>query len=247
MLTCGSPAAACADYAGFAVRQSAAGLVQTPGVRIDQAGAPATLVATYDIQPAADERQNRHPQERQPVGRGRPGGVGWQPRSTVAVHLLGDYTPVPKEDAASMVVRSNGIVVYRAHSAAVVSWTPRSSCPIRRWVSGSASTSRPAPHEAAGRCWWPIAFQIDPRSTDHHPGRSPTRGFSALPSEFDPTFAWSPSTAANSLLRRPGGRAIARLTSRQLTPRVVDLKTAVDASSGALIVARSSAIGQDLD
>ena len=225
-------------------------LVQTPGVRVDQAGAPATL--SGDTLTFSQLRMNGRTDilksaslsvgvDRAALGGGRV--------DSVQVHLLGDYTPVPKEDAASMVVRSNGIVVYRAalDNSGVVDATFELSNPTLGQRFGLDFALTYTPHESCGPLLVPIAFQIDPRSTvTITRGGPPLGGFSALPSEFDPTFmvAFDGSSPNQlSYAARVVG-AIARLTSRQLTPQVVDLKTAVDANSGALIVARSSAIGQ---
>jgi hypothetical protein len=92
-----------------------------------------------------------------------------------------------------------------------------------------------------------MSFQVDPRSTlTVNRGGDPLAGFGAVPSEFSPGFMVAFDDSSPNQLSYAARiiAAIARLTDSPLTPRVVDLKTAVDAPTGALIVATSKAIKQ---
>jgi len=168
---------------------------------------------------------------------------------SVQVHLLADYTPVPKDDAASVVIRSNGIVVYRSamDSTGVLDATFDLARPAFGQGVNLDFALAYTPHEACGPLMAPISFQVDPRSTlTMKRGGPPLNGFGAFPSEFSPSFMVAMDGSGPNQLSyaaRVVG-AIARLTSTQLTPQVVDFKTAADADSGALIVANSEAIGQ---
>ena len=136
--------------------------MQTPGVRVDQAGAPATL--SGDTLTFSQLRMNGRTDilksaslsvgvDRAALGGGRV--------DSVQVHLLGDYTPVPKEDAASMVVRSNGIVVYRAalDNSGVVDATFELSNPTLGQRFGLDFALTYTPTKAAGRCWCRSRFR----------------------------------------------------------------------------------------
>ena len=167
---------------------------------------------------------------------------------SVQVHLLANYTPVPKDDAATVLIRSNGLVVYRAmlDDTGLLDATFN----LERQAFGQyirldfALTYTP---RACGPLTAPIIFEIDPRSTlTMHRGGPPLGGFGAVPSEFSPSFmvAFDGSGPDQLAYAARAVAEIARLTGRQLTPQVVDLKAAVDGTSGALIVADSAAISE---
>jgi hypothetical protein len=168
---------------------------------------------------------------------------------SVRVNLLADYTPVPKDDAASVVVRSKGVVVYRAplDNAGVLNATFDLARPaFDQWINLDFALTY-TPQESCGPLIAPITFQIDPRSTlTMHRGGPPLAGFGAVPSEFSPSFMVAlDGSGANQLAYAARVvAAIATLTGSQLTPKVVDLKTAADGTTGALIVATSAAIAQ---
>jgi hypothetical protein len=168
---------------------------------------------------------------------------------SVRVHLLADYTPVPKDDSAAVVVRSNGIVVYRS----LLDSTGQldATFDLQRQMLGQRINLELAltytPEQMCGPLLTPITFQVDPRSTfTVHRGGPPLAGFAGLPSEFSPGFMVALDGSSPDQLADAARvvAAIARLTGRQLTPQLVDINTAADATTGALIVARSSAIGQ---
>ncbi|WP_197746854.1 hypothetical protein [Mycolicibacterium psychrotolerans] len=223
-------------------------LVQTPSARIDQAGATPTLSGdtfTFDQLKMAGKTDVLRTGtvtvrvDRSALGIGRV--------DAVSVHLLADYTPVPTDDAASIVIRSNDRVLYRA----ALNDSGRLDATFN--VQGKALTQylgldmalTYTPHQTCGPLIAPITFQVDPTSTlTLRRGGTPTGGFSSLPSEFSPSFmvAMDGSSPGQLVYAARIINAIARLTSQQLTPQVVDVRTAADSRSGALIVARSAAI-----
>lgn len=168
---------------------------------------------------------------------------------SIQVHLLADYTPVPKDDAAAVVVRSNGVVVYRASldDTGVLDATfTVTGQAIGQGVNLVFALTY-TPHEVCGPLMAPITFQINPSSTfTMHRGGLPLDGFGALPSEFSSNFVVALDGSSPNQLGYAARvvAAVARLSTAQLTPRVVDLATAVDATSGALIVANSAAVGK---
>jgi hypothetical protein len=91
----------------------------------------------------------------------------------------------------------------------------------------------------------PVNFQLDPRSTltMRRGGQAPG-GFSAVPSEFSPEFLVALDGSHPDQLDYATRVVadIARRTGSALMPRVVDVKAAADASTGALIVANSVAL-----
>jgi len=168
---------------------------------------------------------------------------------SVQVHLLADYTPVPKDDAASVVIRSNGIVVYRSvlDSTGVLDATFGLERPTFGQGVNLDFAFTYTPHEACGPLMAPINFQVDPRSTlTMGRGGPPLNGFGAFPSEFSPGFMVALDGSGPDQLPYAARvvAAIARQTNTLLTPQVVDFKTAADADTGALIVANSKAIEQ---
>lgn len=177
--------------------------------------------------------------DRSALGRGRV--------ESARLHLLADYTPVDKADAASVVVRANDTVVYRStldsggHLNATFD------------LDGQALGERIdltfaltfTPHQGCGQLISPMAFQIDPRSTlSVRRGGPAPEGFNSFPSEFSPDFLVAfDGTSPDQLNYAVRVVAqIARLTKTPLIPRVVDIKAAAEASKGALIVANSASL-----
>jgi hypothetical protein len=225
-------------------------LAQAPASRVDQAGS--------DVSPSGDTRTFgqlnmngktevlRTNNLRVGVGRAALGG-GRVDR--VQVHLLADYTPVPGQDAAAVVIRSDGDVVYRAaldNTGRLDATFDIPNQALGQFINLEFALTY-TPHQACGPLIAPITFQIDPRSTlTMRRGGPPLGGFSALPSEFSPSFevAFDGSNPNQLILAARIVAAISSLTNAQLTPKVVDLKTAADGESGALIIAKSSALKQ---
>lgn len=226
-------------------------LVQVPTARVDQAGsedAASGDTLTFeqlDINGKTEvlrARSLRVGVGRSALGNGRVGGV--------QVHLLADYTPVPDQDSAAVVIRStDGNVVYRSlldTSGRLDAQFDLAGQAIGQFVNLDIALTY-TPDQPCGPLIAPITFQIDPRSTfTVARGGPPLGGFGAMPSEFAPSFlvAFDGSGPDQLVYAARVVAAISSLTSRQLTPKVVDVKTAADANSGALIVAKSSALQQ---
>jgi len=225
-------------------------LAQTPAARVDQPGSDAPLsgdtltFSQLNLSGKADVLRTGTLAigvDRASLGTGRVDGV--------QVHLLADYTPVPKDDAASVLIRSNGLIVYRA--ALDNTGVLDAVFDLERPAFGQGINLDFAlaytPHEACGPLMSPISFQVDPRSSfTMKRGGPPLNGFGAFPSEFSPGFMVALDGSGPNQLSYAAriAAAVARLTKTQLTPQVVDVKTAADADTGALIVANSKAIEQ---
>lgn len=223
-------------------------LVQTAATRVEQAGSvvpPSADTLTFgelNVTGRTDVLRTgnlRVGVDRAALGGGRVDGV--------QVHLLADYTPVPGDDSASVVVRSNDVVVYRAplnDSGRLDATFDVNNQAFGQWINLDLALTY-TPNESCGPFIAPITFQIDPQSTlTLHRGGPPLNGFGAVPSEFSPSFLVAlDGTSPNQLSYAARTvSAIARLTGAPLAPQVVDVKTAVDANSGALIVAESAAL-----
>ncbi|OBB58684.1 hypothetical protein A5757_15685 [Mycobacterium sp. 852013-51886_SCH5428379] len=168
----------------------------------------------------------------------------------VDVHLLADYTPVPAGDAASVVVRSKDLVVYRAtldnsgHLDA--DFTLDSAALDSQWINLDVTLTY-TPDQPCGPLVAPMTFQIDPRSTlTVHRGGAPLGGFAASPAEFSPEFVVAFDGSGPNQLDYAARvvAAIARTNKTEMTPQVVDLQTAAEATKGALIVANSKNVQQ---
>ncbi|CAN5602360.1 hypothetical protein BH10ACT9_BH10ACT9_20300 [soil metagenome] len=226
------------------------GLVQTSAARVDQSGSDTTpggdtltfgqlsMTGRTDVLRTGSLRVGA---DRAALGAGRV--------ESVQVHLLADYTPVPRDDAASVVVRSNDVVVFRApldNTGLLDATFDLDSQAFGQWVNLEFALTY-TPQQPCGPLIAPITFQIDPRSTlTVQRGGAPLGGFSAVPSEFSPSFMVALDGSGPDQLGYAARvvAAMAHMTTTALTPQVVDLKTAADARSGALIVADSAAIAQ---
>jgi hypothetical protein len=225
-------------------------LAQTPASRVDQAGS--------DVAPTGDTltfgqlnmtgRTDVLRTGNLAVGVGRaalgPGRV-----DSVQVHLLADYTPVPGEDAAAVVIRSGENVVYRApldNTGRLDATFDLDGQAFGQFINLELALTY-TPQQMCGPLIAPITFQIDPASTlNVRRGGPPLSGFGALPSEFSPSFVVALDGSGPDQLVHAARivAAIARIASTPLTPQVVGLDEAADASSGALIVADSEAISK---
>lgn len=168
----------------------------------------------------------------------------------VQVHLLADYTPVQKDDAATVVIRSGDLVVYRAlldsSGRLDATFDLDSQMLGKQWIDLELALTY-TPHQVCGPLMARMSFGIDPRSTlTMHRGGAPLGGFAAFPYEFSPRFLVALDGSSPNQLAYAARvvAAIARLTRTELTPQVVDLQAASNANSGALIVASSKAITQ---
>lgn len=226
-------------------------LAQAPAARVEQAGSGPAVEGddlTFGrLNISGKTEVLRASSLRVGVGRS---ALGSGRVESVQVHLLADYTPIPEGDAAAVVIRaSDGNVVYtRAldNSGRLDATFELRGPAIGQYVSLDFALTY-TPRQPCGPLTAPITFQIDPRSTfTVHRGGPPPSGFSAVPSEFSPTFlvAFDGSSPNQLVYAADVVAAISRLSSGQLRPAVVDLKTAADATSAALIVAKSSALKQ---
>lgn len=224
-------------------------LAQTPVARVEQAGSGE--VRGGDVMTFGQLNLNGRTEVLRSgslrVGVGR-SALGNGRIDSVQVHLLADYTPVAEDDAAAVVIRSSdGSVVYTG----VLDTTGRLDATfvlrdqaIGQFVSLDFALTY-SPRQACGPLTAPITFQIDPRSSlTVHRGGPPPGGFSSIPAEFSPSFLVALDGSGPNQLGYAADvvAAVSRLSSRQLTPEVVDLKTAADAETGALIVADASAL-----
>ena len=167
----------------------------------------------------------------------------------VKVHLLANYTPVAKDDAATVTVRSNGIVAYTAplDDSGQLDASFDLSGPALTQLLNLDFTVTYTPHGECGPLVAPLSFQVSPDSTlAVHGGGPALGGFSALPSEFAPKFLVAmDGTGPNQLgYAARTIAAIAAQTTTPLVPEVVDVKAAAESDIGALIVANAAAITQ---
>ncbi|WP_349270659.1 hypothetical protein MPNTM1_01959 [Mycolicibacterium parafortuitum] len=225
-------------------------LAQVPSARVDQPSAPtppAEDTLTFDelgLQGRADvlRRSNFN------VGVDR-AALGGDRIDSVQVHLLADYTPVADHDAASVVVRAGDVIVYRApldDSGHVDAKFEIGNQQLGQRISLDFEVNF-TPGQECGPLIAPMTFAVDPRSTlTLVRGGAPLGGFDALPSEFSPEFFVALDGSSPDQLGYAARvvNEIARLTDTTLTPKVVDVKAAAEARSGALIVANSAAIEQ---
>ncbi|MET0897033.1 MAG: cellulose biosynthesis cyclic di-GMP-binding regulatory protein BcsB [Mycobacterium sp.] len=165
------------------------------------------------------------------------------------VHLLADYTPVTSDDSATVTVRSNDAVVYTAPLDTSGRLDTTFDLPSQTLAQRIALdfTVTYTPHHECGPFVAPLSFQIDSQSSlTVQRGGPPAGGFGAVPSEFSPDFYVAlDGTGQNQLSHAARVVAdIGRLTLTKLTPKVVDLQSAADSESGALIVANSASIEQ---
>lgn len=168
----------------------------------------------------------------------------------VQVHLLADYTPVHPGETATVMIRSNNVIVYRGALDGTgrldTTFDLDSQILDQRYVS-LQFTLTDTPAQDCSPLVAPMTFQIDPRSTlTMHRGGAPLGGFTAFPSEFSPRFvvALDGNDPVQLGFAADIVAVVSRLTKTPLTPQVVDLDAAVDSTSGALIVAKTEAIKQ---
>ncbi|WP_396925496.1 hypothetical protein [Mycolicibacterium sp.] len=225
-------------------------LVQSPVARVDQAGSvPALQGDTLTFsQLKMTGRTDALRTGSMTVGVDR-ASLGGGRVDGAQVHLLADYTPVAKDDAAAVMIRSKGVVVYRAPldnsgRLDVTFDVPRQA--IGQWLNLDFALTF-TPSQVCNPLQANLTFQVDPRSTlTLRRGGQPLEGFGAVPSEFSPGFMVALDGGNPNQLAYAARivAAIARMTPAQLTPQLVDLKTAADAQTGALIVASSAALKQ---
>jgi hypothetical protein len=163
------------------------------------------------------------------------------------VHLLADYTPVHSDDSAAVLIRAGEVVVDRAsldNTGRLDTTFDLDSKTIGQYLALEMVVTY-TPHQDCGAPIAPITFEVDPRSTlSVHRGGPPLNGFSAAPSEFSPSFMVAMDGSGPNQLAKVARlvASIASSSATPVTPQVVDVKTAADANTGALIVANSAAL-----
>lgn len=179
------------------------------------------------------------------VGVGR-ASLGSERLDGVTVHLLADYAPVARDDAAAVVIRSGGVVVYRAaldNTGRLDATFDLDSKKIGQYITLDMALTY-TPHEACGLLI-PLTFEVNPQSTlSVHRGGPPLDGFGSIPSEFSPKFMVAMDGSAPNQLATAARLvvSIARFASTAVAPEVVDLNTAAGAKTGAVILANSAAL-----
>lgn len=225
-------------------------LAQTPHARVDQAGsrnAGTTDTATFD-QLQMTGKVDVLRTGVLTVGVDRAAVAGGRIDS-IRAHLLADYTPVARDDTATVMVRAGNTVVFTSalndSGRLDASFELPADVLAERIVLNFALTY--TPRMICSPMIAPITFQIDGRSTlSAHRGGPARGGFRSLPSEFSPNFLVAFDGSGPGQLGFATRLVVdmARLTNAQLTPRVVDLKSAVESKIGALIVANSTTLKQ---
>lgn len=223
-------------------------LVQIPDARVDKGGTTAS--------PAADELSFDQLGlkgsssvlrastltvgfDRAVLGRGRVDGL--------KVHLLASHTPIASLDSATLMVNLNGQSVYttpltESGRVDAVFDVPDSFLGQRINLDFALTFS---PRQLCSPTIAPMTFQLDPRSTVtvHRGGQAPG-GFAAVPSELSPEFlvAFDGSDPNQLDYATRVVADVARLTETPLMPRVVDVMSAADSHTPALIVANSTTL-----
>ncbi|MCV7370639.1 hypothetical protein CRI77_22005 [Mycolicibacterium duvalii] len=225
-------------------------LAQVTAARVDQPGARDDAVgdtvafAQLGIQARADVLRSASFNagvDRAALGSGR--------IESLRVHLLADYTPVAPKDSATVTVRSGDEVVYTGmldESGRLDTTFELAGAALPQRV-GLDFTVTYTPGQECGPFVAPLSFQVDPESTlTVRRGGGPLHGFGAFPSEFAGDFyVGLDGSGPNQLVHAAAVvAALARLTTAELTPKVVDFRSAVDSESGALLVANSAALEQ---
>jgi hypothetical protein len=223
-------------------------LVEVPNARVDKAGSngdsnsdqmsfgqlnlngESTVLRTSDLSVGVD---------RAALGAGR--------IDSLRVHLLATHTPVASMDSASLMVRVNGQALYTSPldtSGRVDAVFEVPGELLRQRINFEFDLTF-SPRQLCSPTIAPMTFQLDPRSTlTLRRGGPALGGFSAVPSEFSPEFLVAVDGSSLDQLQYATRVVadIARLTATTLMPRVVDVKAAADASTGALIVANAATL-----
>ncbi|NVN52757.1 hypothetical protein HLY00_4466 [Mycolicibacterium hippocampi] len=163
----------------------------------------------------------------------------------LTVHLLATHTPVADLDSASMTVSVGGQAVHTAALDNTGQVDATFEVPgefLRQRINFDFDLTF-SPRQVCSPTIAPMTFQLDPRSTlTMQRGGPAGDGFAAVPSEFSPEFLVALDGSNPNQLDYASRVVadIARLTGSPLTPRVVDVSAAADATTAALIVANSA-------
>lgn len=164
---------------------------------------------------------------------------------SLSVHLLATHTPVASLDSATLMVSVNGRAVYTSpldDSGRIDADFDVPGELLRQRITFEFDLTF-SPRQLCSPTIAPLTFQLDPDSTlTVRRGGPALTGFSAVPSEVSPEFlvAFDGSSPDQLDYATRVVTDIARLTGTPLTPRVVDVKAAADATTGALIVANAA-------
>ncbi|UXA14953.1 cellulose biosynthesis cyclic di-GMP-binding regulatory protein BcsB [Mycobacterium sp. SMC-8] len=223
-------------------------LAQAPSARVDQVGAAESAdpdEMTFRQLGISGEREVLRTADltvgvdRSALGDGRV--------ESLQVHLLATHTPVADMDSASAMVSVNGQAVHsvaldRTGRLDTVFDVPGEL--LRQRINFEFGLTF-SPRQLCSPTIAPMRFQLDPASTlTMRRGGPAPGGFGAVPSEFSPEFLVALDGGSPNQLNYAARVVadIAQRTGTALTPRVVDVKAAADAGTGALIVANSAAV-----
>lgn len=225
-------------------------LLQVPSARVDEAGSRAETASDElsfgQLNIAGESTVLRTSKltvgvDRSALGAGRVDGV--------QVHLLANHTPVASLDSASLMVRAGGQVVFTTplnDSGRVDATFDVPADFLRQRVDLEFDLTF-SPRQLCSPTIAPMTFQLDPRSTlTMRRGGPALGGFSAVPSEFTPEFlvAFDGSNPDELDYAVRTVAEIARTSGTAMMPRVVDVESAADSTTGALILANAATIGK---
>jgi len=225
-------------------------LLQVPSARVETAGASAETSSdelTFDQLKITGESTVLRTSklsvgvDRSALGPGRV--------NAVQAHLLANYTPVASLDSATLMVRANGHVVYTSplNDSGRVDATFDVPAEFLEQRIGLEFDLTFSPRQLCSPTIAPMTFQLDPRSTlTVRRGGPALGGFSAVPSEFSPEFvvAFDGSNPNELDYAARLVADIARTSGTAMMPRVVDVDSAADSTTDALILANASTIGK---
>jgi hypothetical protein len=223
-------------------------LLQVPNARVDEAGSdgdPVSDEMSFDRLNISGESSVLRT-SKLTVGVDR-SALGSRRIDSLQVHLLANHTPVASLDSASVMVRANGQVVYTSPLNETGRVDAVFDVPgdfLRQRIDLDFALTF-SPRQLCSPTIAPMTFQLDPRSTlTMRRGGQAAGGFSAVPSEFSPEFLVAFDGGSPNQLDYAARVVadIARTTGSPLMPRVVDVTSAADARTGALILANATTL-----
>ncbi|MHA0286129.1 cellulose biosynthesis cyclic di-GMP-binding regulatory protein BcsB [Mycobacterium sp. C3-094] len=222
-------------------------LAQVPTARVDQAGSAggpdADALSFADLNITGETQVLRTADLTVGVDRSALGGRV----DGLQMDLLATYTPVMSQDAAALMVSVNDQAVYSAplDTSGRIDATfdvPGEFLKQRITVTFGLTYS---PRQLCNPMIAPLTFQLDPRSTiTATRGGQAGGGFGAVPSELSPQFLVALDGSSPDQLDY-AARVVAdmaRQSGTPMMPRVVDVKAAAEATTGALIVANAKTL-----
>ncbi len=237
------------NQASFVVNQLQS-LVQNPSAKVDQAGSrrlPSGDTFTFEQLNIKARAEVLGPSGLS-VGVDR-AELGASRIASMKVHLLATYTPVSTNDAATVMVSTDGQALYTAALDTSGKLDTNFTLPADGQRISLDFALAYTPRMLCTPIIAPMTFEVDPASTlALQRGGPAPGGFSALPSEFSPGFIVGIDGSSPDQLSYATRVivSIARETSAPLTPRVVDIKSAAESPLSALIVANSATLKKTL-